>query len=97
MAVLMESVLTVAGKDSSDTVSSLIPIEDIDTDELVRRVSRMIRRETNLGIQEMKVGFEEQKLVISGYCRTFYTKQLAQQAVLAEIGEVELVNRIRVV
>lgn len=69
----------------------------IDIDDLVRLVTRLIKRETNLGVQEMEIIFDKGQLILSGFCRTFYTKQLAQQAVVSVLGDVELVNNIRVV
>lgn len=69
---------------------------EVDADELVRNISRLIRRETNLGVQEMKVEYRDGQLILSGYCRTFYTKQIAQEAALKLLGEVSLVNKIRV-
>lgn len=73
------------------------PAESVDTDELIRRICRIVKRETNLGVQEMQVTFEDDRLFLHGYCRTFYTKQLAQQAALTILGDIELVNNIRVV
>ncbi len=72
------------------------PVEPIDADDLIDRMSRLIKRETNLGVLEMQVRFEGGRVILEGYCRTFYTKQMAQQAVLTALGKVELVNNIRV-
>ena len=69
---------------------------DTDMEELIVEIKRLIRRETNLGVQEMRVTMEDGKIVLSGHCRTFYTKQLAQQAAMEVIGTDELVNEIRV-
>lgn len=71
--------------------------DQTDPEHLVRRITRIIRRETNLGVQEMNVRFEDNKVIVTGYCRTFYTKQLVQQAVLSVLAEYELVNLVRVV
>jgi hypothetical protein len=67
-----------------------------DIPELIRRIFCIVKQETNLGVQEMNIFFENGKWVLTGYCRTFYTKQLAQEAVLKVVGEVDLVNRIYV-
>lgn len=74
-----------------------VPSGAIDVDNLVYRISRLIKRETNLGVQEMQVCVENDCLILRGYCRTFYTKQMAQQAVLKILGDIEMVNEIRVV
>lgn len=96
MSFLMESdVFAAPIRQRTKTVG--VHHDDKNAEELIRRISRLIKRETNLGVQEMKVRFDDGQVVISGCCRTFYTKQLAQEAVLAVIGEVRLVNNIRVV
>lgn len=82
---------------SFGNVSSRNGIDETIPEDLIRRISRLIKRETSLGVQEMKVVFENGRLILSGYCRTFYTKQLAQQAVMTVVGDVELINNIRVV
>ncbi len=69
---------------------------NIDPAELARRIARMIKRETYLGVQDMKVRFENGTLILSGLCHTFYTKQLAQEAALKIMGDVDLVNAIHV-
>lgn len=96
MSFLMESDVFVAPTRQREKVAG-IRGDDRNAEELIRRITRLIKRETNLGVQEMKVRFEGGQVVISGCCRTFYTKQLAQEAVLSVIGDVELVNQIRVV
>lgn len=65
-------------------------------EELIRKISRLIKRQTNLGVQDMRVFIENGTVILAGYCRTFYTKQLAQEAALQLIGDVGLENRIRV-
>ncbi len=67
-----------------------------DGDELIRKIARLIKRQTNFGVQEMRVFFENGTVVLAGYCHTFYTKQLAQEAALKLIGDANLENRIRV-
>lgn len=73
------------------------PLGSIDTVELIRGITRMVKRETNLGVQELNVFVEDGKFVLEGHCMTFYTKQLAQQAAMSLLGVTELVNRIRVI
>jgi hypothetical protein len=67
-----------------------------ETPELVRQVLHLIKQETNLSIQEINVFLENGKLVLTGICRSFYTKQLAQEAVLKIINDIDLVNQIYV-
>ncbi len=81
--------------------SLLVPLcehlfTDDDKDELVRQIAHLVKRETRLGVQDMKVQFENGKMILTGLTRTFYAKQLAQEAALRVIGNVVLVNAIRV-
>ena len=69
---------------------------EAEMEELITEIKRLIRHETNLGVQEMRVALKDGKVILSGHCRTFYTKQLAQQAAMKVIGTDELVNDIRV-
>ena len=73
-----------------------VPALNMDMEELISEIKQLIRRETNLGVQEMRVTLENGRVILSGYCRTFYTKQLAQEAAMKVIGTDELVNEIRV-
>jgi hypothetical protein len=63
---------------------------------LVQQISHIINQETNLGVQDMVVFIENEKMILTGNCRSFRTKQLAQAAALKIIGDVDLVNRIHV-
>ena len=94
MTALMESVPYVVF--DSEPYAGLGSVFESEVDELVAKIKRLIRRETNLGVKEMCVTLENGKVVLSGHCRTFYTKQLAQQAAMKVIGTDELVNDIRV-
>ena len=67
-----------------------------EVEELIKEIKRLIGQETNLNVKEMRVSLENGRVILSGYCRTFYTKQLAQQAAMKVIGTDELVNEIRV-
>jgi hypothetical protein len=67
-----------------------------ETPELIRQILHLIKQETNLGVQEINVFLENGQLVLTGFCRSFYTKQLAQEAVLKVIGDIDLVNQIYV-
>ncbi|MDR0609560.1 MAG: BON domain-containing protein [Planctomycetaceae bacterium] len=62
--------------------------------ELIRQILLLIKQEKNLGVQEINVFLENGKLVMTGFCRSFYTKQLAQEAVLKIIDDIDLVNQI---
>jgi hypothetical protein len=86
-------------KCSSNQDEFFLPLESSetrDTSELIRQIYRMVKQATNSGIQEMNVFLENGKMVLTGDCLTFYTKQLAQEAVLKVADNIDLVNRIHV-
>ncbi len=67
-----------------------------DTEALVRKITRLVNQATRLGVHNMDLRFANGTIIMSGFCRTFYTKQLAQEAALKVVGDVDLVNAIRV-
>jgi len=94
MTALMESVPSAVFDSRSH--ARFESVFESEMEEMIATIKRLIRRETNLGVQEMCVTLENGKVVLTGHCRTFYTKQLAQQAAMKVIGTDELVNEIRV-
>jgi osmotically-inducible protein OsmY len=85
---------------SSNIQEKMLPNCEIpkiaETSELIRQILHLIKQETNLGVQEINVFLENGKLVLTGFCHSFYTKQLAQEAVLKVIDDIDLVNQIYV-
>lgn len=66
-------------------------------EELAGDLLRRIQRETAGRIQDLQVRFVSDGVVLSGRCRTYYTKQLAQHCVLRRLGEEHVYNQIEVV
>lgn len=91
------SLYDTAGHDSKKSHVIISPsCPDLTADDLVLQVERVVKRETNFGVREMSVDINDGKIILSGYCRTFYTKQLAQQAALQFVDKSDLINEIRV-
>jgi hypothetical protein len=67
-----------------------------ETSDFTQQIIHLVSRETNRGVQNMKVFLENGKMILTGNCQTFHTKQLAQSAILKVIDDVDLVNLIRV-
>lgn len=66
------------------------------TGELIGRIFKAIHRATSQGVRELKVAWDDDQLVLSGHCRTFYTKQIAQKAAMKLLGDTMLRNDIHV-
>jgi osmotically-inducible protein OsmY len=68
----------------------------VDVQAWTARIRRAIRRETRGGVSDLKVEIEPRTIRLRGYCRSFYCKQLAQQAAMRLSGETALDNQIEV-
>jgi len=64
--------------------------------EFHRDIERAIHDMTNRGIQALRVLFESDRIVLSGHCKTYYLKQLAQEAILKITKRLEIINEIHV-
>ena len=94
MTLLMEPLTSVVCERKMYT--TFVPVDDAELEEKIEKIKRFVRHETNRGVQEMRVSMKNGKFVLAGHCRTFYTKQLAQQAAMKVIGADELINEIHV-
>jgi len=69
----------------------------LDTNEMADRVMAAIIRRTCGQVRELHVEANDDQVVLTGRSRTYHVKQLAQEAVLNEIGVwPRLVNEIMV-
>ncbi len=64
--------------------------------DLIGHIFKAVHRATSWGVCELHVAWEGDQLVLSGYCRTFYTKQIAQKTAMKLLGDEMLRNDIRV-
>jgi hypothetical protein len=60
------------------------------------RIERLIRRETNDKVRELRVEVLEAEITLFGRCGTYYTKQLAQHAAMSLVDGQRLANHIEV-
>jgi osmotically-inducible protein OsmY len=63
-------------------------------ERLAARIELAIRRQTAGKIRDLKIVVTEEAVVLSGGCRTYYSKQLAQHAAMSVSGCPTLVNEI---
>jgi osmotically-inducible protein OsmY len=68
----------------------------VEEENLAVRIERRIRRATDDRVHELRVEVATGQVVLRGRCGTFYTKQLAQQAVLSLSARARLMNQIEV-
>jgi len=63
-------------------------------ERLAARIDLAIRRQAAGKIRDLKIEVTEESVVLSGACRTYYSKQLAQHAAMSVSGCPALVNEI---
>lgn len=63
---------------------------------LARRIDLVVRQATGQAVRNLTVEVNGQKVRLRGICSTFYSKQLAQQAVMAVLSDEQLFNDIDV-
>ena len=76
------------------TVKRSLKERNLELLEFQRDIVRAINRLTNSRIQSLNVLLESDRVILTGYCKTYYMKQLAQEAVLKIAQYCEIINDI---
>lgn len=63
---------------------------------LAARLERAVRRDTGDKVRGLHVEVDEEAVVLTGRCATYYCKQLAQHAVMDHLEGRTLANQIEV-
>ena len=79
-----------------ETEAATPPPAIVDTQTWGGRIRRAVRRETRGGVNQLKVEIDARAIHLRGKCRSFYCKQLAQQAAMRLCGETPVDNQIEV-
>jgi hypothetical protein len=75
---------------------AITPPAVVDQHAWAARIRRAVRRETRGGVSQLKVEIDSLAVHLKGQCRSFYCKQLAQQAAMRLASGVPLDNQIEV-
>lgn len=67
-----------------------------DAEKLAASIERAVWQETCGGIRSLRVRVQEDGVLLTGRCKTFYAKQQAQQAAMGVRADCRLTNRIEV-
>jgi hypothetical protein len=67
-----------------------------EAEELAASIEQAVQRETGRGVADLTVEVSPQGILLRGRCTTYYTKQLAQHAVMSMPGGDRLINSIEV-
>jgi len=71
--------------------------EDSHPCEYVSSMMKIVSINTYNGIHSLKVDLDPNRIMLTGYCESYYIKQLAQQAVMDMVIDMEIVNDIVVI
>lgn len=80
----------------AETATNPTPTPPVDVQAWASRIRRAVRRETRGGVNQLKVDIDPRGVHLRGRCRSFYCKQLAQQAAMRLAGDTPLDNQIEV-
>jgi osmotically-inducible protein OsmY len=78
----------------AETATDPVPV--VDWQAVAARIRRAVRRETRGGVSQLKINVDQCGVRLGGRCRSFYCKQLAQQAAMRVSGDVRVDNQIEV-
>lgn len=73
-----------------------IPESQREAERLAASIERAVCRETGGGVRNLRVEIHDDEVFLTGRCRTYYTKQVAQHAAMGLSGENGLTNCIEV-
>jgi osmotically-inducible protein OsmY len=79
-----------------DVKTDAPPPPVVDVHAWASRIRRAVRRETRGGVSQLKVEIDSRGIRLRGQCRSFYCKQLAQQAAMRLSGETPVDNQVEV-
>ena len=68
-----------------------------EAERLAASIERAVWRETGGGVRDLHVEVNHRGVLLTGRCRTYYTKQKAQHAAMTVSCEGQLTNEIQVV
>ncbi|NQU19941.1 MAG: BON domain-containing protein [Candidatus Nealsonbacteria bacterium] len=73
------------------------PLESLrDAQLLAARVERAVQHETGRGVRNLNVQVGRERVVLTGFCSTYYCKQLAQHAAMNVASTANVINSIEV-
>jgi hypothetical protein len=59
-----------------------LPVDKVETSDLLERIAESIRHRLGGGVRNLHVVLRDDGLVLRGCARSYYSKQLAQHAVM---------------
>jgi len=101
-AVQDEQVSNIQNESGTQAKSQALPEDVAETGGLADLIAQAVSKETNYSVRNLRVEVTPASVKLTGTCRTYYTKQKAQHAVLENreimnsCGTRQLINAIEV-
>ncbi len=67
-----------------------------EAERLAAKIEQVVWHATAAAVKDLRVEVENGEVILTGRCRTYYTKQIAQHAAMAEADAWSVVNQIHV-
>ena len=71
--------------------------DDLLLSEYASKMMNIVAANTYAGVQSLKVDLKSSHITLTGFCESYYVKQLAQQAIMDMVIDMEIVNEIVVI
>ena len=75
---------------------SAVDEPQFDLERLAAKIEQTVWHATAAGVKSLRVELCESEVILSGRCRTYYTKQIAQHAAMEAATGWNVINRIQV-
>ncbi len=76
--------------------SPAIDESQYDAECLAARIEQVVWHATAAGVKNLRVELRDDQVILTGRCRTYYTKQIAQHVAMETAAGWSVVNRIEV-
>jgi osmotically-inducible protein OsmY len=83
-------------KSAARQLYELLPETLEEAEELAALIEQAVQRETDFGVQDLRVVVEDHTVELSGRCDSFYCKQVAQHVAMSLFRGERFINGIEV-
>jgi len=91
----MQSTIRHKTKPKHHTRNAIKPVPgDLHLSDFASTIMKVVAINTFNGIHSLKVDLEPNRVTVTGFCESYYIKQLAQQAIMNMVIDIEIINDI---
>jgi len=77
-------------------IDHLGEVARLEADRLAASIERAVSRETAGGVRDLRVEVQDDEVLLTGHCATYYTKQVAQHIAMRYSRGCDVINAIDV-